>query len=294
MLTLMLLVVCIGANAEKKYLTFKCEDYCAAKWNAETNTFSWGSGGWNTAWTFMAANGEDGKAVSGDLSEWELLHLNAKNFTNASAQELTVVFKKNDGSNPPSGPTKEFVVTPDENGDITIDLTNVEWGNCDITNIQDLTIYGGARVDATIDASCVVTDAYLAKGESEAPVGTPFFDFQNNNGGWTIGEGSDFAKGELTEENPITMGGVTLTGIQGEATNAVRYFNNSSKGNCLWIFKNNSIKLTAPEGMSIVKAEFTMQTGSFDLTPSTGEVVDDVWTGEAAEVTFGPNAKGTR
>lgn len=190
MLTLMLLVVCIGANAEKKYLTFKCEDYCAAKWNAETNTLSWGSGGWNTAWTFMAANYEDGTAVSGDLSEWELLHLNAKNFTNASAKELTVVFKKNDGSNPPSGPTREFVVSPDENGDITIDLTNVEWGNCDITNIQDLTIYGGARDDNSVDASVVVTDAYLAKGESEAPLGEPILTL----------------KGIVGEETTLTFG----------------------------------------------------------------------------------------
>ena len=134
----------------------------------------------------------------------------------------------------------------------------------------------------------VTTEFTIGKSNSAT------FDFQNNNGNWTIGEGADYAKGELTEANPITMGGVTLTGVQGTATNAVRYYTNASKGNCLWIFKNNSIKLTAPQGMNIVKVEVTMQAGSFDLAPSVGEVVENVWTGSAAELTFGPNAKGTR
>ncbi len=128
----------------------------------------------------------------------------------------------------------------------------------------------------------------------EVNVNPVLFDFQNNNGNWTIGEGADYAKGELTEDNPITMGGVTLTCIKGTSTNAVRYYTNASKGNCLWLFKNTSIKLSAPEGKSIVKIEFTMQAGSFDLTPSTGEVTENVWTGKAVDVTFGPNAKGTR
>ena len=164
MLTLMLLIVCIGVNAEKRYLTFSCADYCAAQWNSETSTLTWGTGGWNSAWTFMAADG-----ISGDLSEWESLHLNAKNFVNSQENKLTVVFKKNDGSNPPSGPTKEFVVSPDDNGDITIDLKNVAWGDCDITNIQDLTIYGGARVDETQSGSVVVTEAYFEKTDAVDP-----------------------------------------------------------------------------------------------------------------------------
>jgi hypothetical protein len=134
----------------------------------------------------------------------------------------------------------------------------------------------------------VTTDFAIGKSNSAT------FDFENNNGNWPIGEGADYAKGELKEDNPITKSGVTLTGIQGSATTAVRYATNASKGNCLWIFKNNAIKLSAPEGMDIVKVEVTMQTGSFDLAPSTGEVADNVWTGKASEVTFGPNAKGTR
>jgi poly(3-hydroxybutyrate) depolymerase len=140
---------------EVQPLTFKTEVYCAAQWNASTNTFTWGSGGWNSEWVFMAADG-----ISGDLSDWTLLHLHVSDFTNASAKELKIVFKKNDGSNPPSGPTKEFIVSPDASGDIFLSLEGVNWGNCDITNIQDLTIYGCSRDDNTKNASVKVTDAY--------------------------------------------------------------------------------------------------------------------------------------
>ena len=159
LLTLVLVITGVGSikatGENKQYLTFKTEDYCAAKWDASTNTFTWGLGGANAAWTFMAADG-----ISGDLSGWKLLHLHVSDFINASTQQLTIVFKKNDGSYPPSGPTKEFVVSPNASGDIDIQLDNIDWGNCDITNIQDLTIYGCARDDQSKNASVKVTDAY--------------------------------------------------------------------------------------------------------------------------------------
>ena len=117
------------------------------------------------------------------------------------------------------------------------------------------------------------------------------FDFQNNNGNWPVGEGSNYAVGEVTE--PLTMGGVTLTADQGTSSNAVRIMKINSRGICLQLFKNTSVKFDAPEEKAITKIEVTMQTGSFDLTPSTGEVVDNVWTGNATNVTFGP-AAGTR
>ena len=52
------------------------------------------------------------------------------------------------------------VVTPDEWGNIDINLENIEWGDCDIYNIHDLTIYGCNRDNTSNDASVVVTDAY--------------------------------------------------------------------------------------------------------------------------------------
>lgn len=144
--------------AEAHYLTFKTSEYCAAEWNEQNSTFSWGPSypGWNNpAWNFMEAVN-----ISGDLSGWTRLHLHVGDWNNASAHQLTVVFKTHDGSNPPSGPTKEFVVTPDEWGNIDINLEGIDWGNCDIYNIHDLTIYGCNRDNTSNDASVVVTDAY--------------------------------------------------------------------------------------------------------------------------------------
>ena len=145
-----------AAEADKHSLTFETPDYCAATWDSSTNTFTWGNrDGWNTAWTFMAAQN-----ISGDLSNWTHLHLHVSNWNNASAQQLRVVFKKNDGSSPPSGPTKEFVVSPNASGNIDLNLVGVNWGDCDITSIQDLTIYGCTRDNGSQEASVVVTDAY--------------------------------------------------------------------------------------------------------------------------------------
>ena len=148
-----------AAEADKHALTFTTgEDYYAANWDSSTYTFSWGPGyqAWGQPeWTFMSAVG-----ISGDLSNWTHLHLHVSNWNNASAKQLTVVFKKNDGSSPPSGPTKEFVVSPNASGNIDLNLVDIDWGNCDITNIQDLTIYGCARDDDSQVASVVITDAY--------------------------------------------------------------------------------------------------------------------------------------
>ena len=171
-----------GVKAEKKALSFETPEYCAATWNATTSTLTWGSGGWNSGWTFMAA-----KDISGDLSSWETLHLNAKNFTNASSEELKIVFK----SGGQEGPTKEFTESPNENGDITMDLTKVDWGDCDITSIFDLTIYGGARIDGTQDASVVITDAYLERPDIEIPT-------IEDNTSWT---GSEVAAGNFVLYN---------------------------------------------------------------------------------------------
>ena len=117
------------------------------------------------------------------------------------------------------------------------------------------------------------------------------FDFQNNNGNWPVGEGANFADGNITT---LTWQNVTLTAIQGESANPPRLMTNASRGTCLWLYKNTSIKLGAPEGKAITKIAVTMQSGSFDLTSSTGTMTEDVWAGNASEVTFGPNANSTR
>ena len=168
-----------ATESGQKNLTFKTESYCAAKWDASTNTFRWSgkdqvldeegnpvldeetgeptyqAWGWNPEWTFMAIDD-----VSGDLSGYKKLHLKMTDFTNSAENKLKVVFKENNGSNPPSGPTQEFDAIPDENGVWELDLTTVKW-KIDIKNIQDVTIYGGARTDNTAEGSVKVTDAWI-------------------------------------------------------------------------------------------------------------------------------------
>ena len=260
MLTLMLFIVCIGVNAEKKYLTFSCAEYCAAQWNSETNTLTWGSGGWNSAWTFMAADG-----ISGDLSEWQSLHLNAKEFTNSQKEELTVVFKKNDGSNPPSGPTKEFVVAPDANGDITIDLTTVEWGDCDITNIQDLTIYGGARTDANQNASVVVTDAYFEKADA-APIATVVT--------WDATAQNYANQTEISTVNLDEK--INAVFDKNTNSNVPKYYTN---GTAVRIYGGSTITISG-EKVAISKIEFTFGSsdGTNEITADKGTYADGVWT----------------
>ncbi|MBR3456415.1 MAG: prolyl oligopeptidase family serine peptidase, partial [Bacteroidaceae bacterium] len=146
-------------GTSKQYLTFKTEDYCAADWDESTSTFTWGSGGNNSEWVFMTAVG-----ITGDLSSWTKLHLHVSDWNNASAQQLRIVFKTDNNTWPPSGPTKEFIVSPDASGNIDLSLVGVDWGDCDITNIVDLTIYGYTRDNPSIDASVKVTDAYYVEG----------------------------------------------------------------------------------------------------------------------------------
>ena len=117
------------------------------------------------------------------------------------------------------------------------------------------------------------------------------FDIQNNNGEWPVGEGADYALGNVST---LTMDGITLTGIQGESANPVRIMKNATRGICLWLYKGTSIQFKAPEGKAVTQIAVTMQSGSFDLTPSSGAVAENVWTGNATEVTFGPNANSTR
>lgn len=146
----------VPEGAERHNLTFETQEYCAATWDSNTKTFTWGNrDGWNTAWTFMAAQN-----ISGDLSNWTHLHLNVSNWNNASAKQLRVVFKEADGNVPSNGDTKEFVVSPNASGNIDLNLVGVNWGNCEIKEIYDLTIYGCARDDENQAASVLVTEAY--------------------------------------------------------------------------------------------------------------------------------------
>ena len=115
------------------------------------------------------------------------------------------------------------------------------------------------------------------------------FDFENNPQGWPVGEGVNFADGNLT--SPLIVGEVTLTNVQGNASQPARIMRANDGVSALYVYKNGSIQLSVAEGRAITKMEVTMKSGSsFDLTASTGAVEANVWTGNAQEVLFTSSA----
>lgn len=179
-------------------------------------------------------------------------------------------------------------------GDVTIDVNNgAATANQQLHKIADWakdTKLENVTIVAILVGKSATANQLLPLSIEVVETPDATFDFQNNNGNWPYGEGADFENGNFTM---LTQGGVVLTGIQGSTYNPSRIMKNASRGIYLQCFKENSLKLTAPEGKAIVKVVVTMQSGSFDLTPSTGEVADNVWTGNASEVIFA-NENGTR
>lgn len=114
------------------------------------------------------------------------------------------------------------------------------------------------------------------------------FDFQNNPLNWPVGEGANFADGNLTA--PLVVDGVSLTNVQGDAKQPARLMKDNSGVTALYVYKDGSIKFNAPEGKALTKIVVTMKSGSFDLIASTGAVADNVWTGNATEVLFTSSA----
>lgn len=147
----------------KKELTFKTDDWCAAKWIAADKAFQWGQGGWNPAFTFMTA-----VDIKGDVTEWQKLHLKATNFVNSKENKLLVKFKEDDGKWPPSGPETDFIVETDAEGNIDIDLTaaDIDW-KTDRTKLADLTIYGQERESTETYGQVTVSEAWLSKTEEK-------------------------------------------------------------------------------------------------------------------------------
>ena len=118
------------------------------------------------------------------------------------------------------------------------------------------------------------------------------FDFENNNGNWPVGEGANFADGNLTQ--PLVVDGVSLTGIQGDATQPCRLMQDNSGITALYVYKLGSIKFNAPEGKALTTIAVTMKSGTFDLTANNGAVADNAWTGNATEVVFNHANSGNR
>ena len=111
------------------------------------------------------------------------------------------------------------------------------------------------------------------------------FDFQNNPTNWPTS--ADTWSDETGKVTTLTVNDVVLTSIQGESFYPNIILKDEGHGTVFNVRKNASFKLAAPEGKALVKIAVTMwNSTSFDLTPSTGAVAENVWEGNATEVTF--------
>jgi hypothetical protein len=147
-----------------------------------------------------------------------------------------------------------------------------------------ITIAAGMTVSMQ---SCVNEDNSSAPVVEEEAVRIASFDFMNNTANWPT---SADALDETGAVKTLTVDGVVLTSIQGDSFYPNVILKDENRGIVFWVRRNTSFKLTAPEGKALTQIAVTMQTGNFDLTPSTGSIADNTWTGNATEVTFAASA----
>lgn len=114
------------------------------------------------------------------------------------------------------------------------------------------------------------------------------FDFQNNNIGHAIGQGTS-TEGNLAGES-ITKGNATFTCTDGKTP--TRLFYTASKGNHLQVYKDGTFTITAAEGKAIKAVNITFQTSQTGLTANAGTYDAGLWRGNNSSVTF--SAAGAR
>ena len=112
------------------------------------------------------------------------------------------------------------------------------------------------------------------------------FDFAGNPNNWPVSTEVYGDEADAAKVTVLTVGGVKLTSIQNNEYNANFIYKNGDAAPAFRVFRDNAFMLTAPEGKAIIKVVATMAANDFDLTASTGAVADNVWTGNASEVTF--------
>ena len=162
----MLLIGVGGAKATKEVnlnFTFEAQFFAASSWDSGSRTFSWGSGGWNSDWTFININN-----VSGDVSKYTKLYFKLDDWENSAEEKLTLYFKEDKGNTQSMDYVAKVEITPNAEGVFEFDLTTFDWKNdanpsetIDKTNIFDVTLYGGAR-SGEGDGSVKITEAYLS------------------------------------------------------------------------------------------------------------------------------------
>ena len=112
------------------------------------------------------------------------------------------------------------------------------------------------------------------------------FDFAANPNNWPVSTEVFGDEADAAKVTVLTVGGVKLTSIQNNEYNANFIYKNGDAAPAFRVFRDNAFMLTAPEGKAIIKVVATMAANNFDLTATTGAVADNVWTGNASEVTF--------
>ena len=141
-------------------LFFKTDWYTNVNWNSNTKELKWpGDFNGNLSWTFIEVNLGKSGLVNRNLLQFSEIHITLNNFNNASTAELAIQDQDGNGS-PGSGDYKRITLNPGEN---IIDLSAVDWGDCDPERIQDITIYGGVRTNGEEQGSVIIAEAYLVK-----------------------------------------------------------------------------------------------------------------------------------
>lgn len=180
-------------------------------------------------------------------------------------------------------------------GDVTIDVNNgTATANQQLHKIADEWVKDETKMEnVTIIAILVAKSAsvnqLLPISMEEVAVSTAdaTFDFQNNPKNWPAStDMTDYETGKVTS---LTVNDIVLTAIQNnEWIGNILYKADDASPAMFRVAKENAFKLTAPEGKAIVKVEVTMATTgqSFDFEYSNGTIADNVWTGNATEVTF--------
>ncbi|MBP5376072.1 MAG: hypothetical protein J6Y38_07060 [Bacteroidaceae bacterium] len=150
----------ISVKAERLHFTFSCAEYCHASWDAGTRTFVWGidcKAEWaagQTSWVFTAVNN---LPESKDISGYTQLVITLSDFENASTAQVRIQDQDGNGS-PGSG---DYAYIDLYAGTNVIDLKTIEKGKCDFNKIEDITIYGGERTNASASASVKIVEAYF-------------------------------------------------------------------------------------------------------------------------------------
>ena len=168
MLTLALLAMGVtGAKAVKVNATLDAAWYCAAKWEAATNTMSWSgtwtppSGGWGSYYFVDTGLPKD------DITSYTTFHATLADFSD-NVDYVLLRIKQGDDN---------YADVQLKAGENNVDLAALATANPGVNfkNVTDITIWGsntpleGKTIDADHPASVIITDVYMEMPDPELP-----------------------------------------------------------------------------------------------------------------------------